>query len=94
MARWVLATVGAVKTAAVWAGPTAVKKAFRSACIKSTLQVAVPVGVERSVAVYAGTRVSNYVTGGLIPGALTVLVIYDGWCLARGAYNWLNSEQE
>ncbi|XP_039441682.1 uncharacterized protein LOC120422352 [Culex pipiens pallens] len=88
MARGAIVTVGAAKTAAVWAGSTAAKSAFRATCIRTTLKVAAPVGVKRSLAVYAGTRASNYVTGGIIPGALAALAIYDGWCIARWAYNW------
>uniref|UniRef100_A0A1Q3FRI5 Uncharacterized protein n=2 Tax=Culex tarsalis TaxID=7177 RepID=A0A1Q3FRI5_CULTA len=94
MTRFALATVGAAKTGAVWAGPAAGRTAFRAAAIKGSLKVAVPVGVERATAVYVGTRASNYVTGGVIPGVLTALAVYDGWCIARWAYNWFRPTEE
>ncbi|XP_062549821.1 uncharacterized protein LOC134214478 [Armigeres subalbatus] len=71
-------------------------KLVRASCIRNSLWLFNKLGLPnamRAGAVSAGVHANNYIISGLIPGLFTAWAVYDGYRLARFAYNKYQEHQ-
>uniref|UniRef100_A0A1Q3FSF2 Uncharacterized protein n=1 Tax=Culex tarsalis TaxID=7177 RepID=A0A1Q3FSF2_CULTA len=66
------------------------REALRAGCIRNSLCTMSTLGlpIQRSTAVFIGTRLNNYIVQGIVPGLFTAWAFYDTYRLGRWAYNW------
>ncbi|KAL1374540.1 hypothetical protein pipiens_018023 [Culex pipiens pipiens] len=93
LAGTTVAIAGAGTTSYLWLGAISsrvAKEALRAGCIRNSLcaMSTLSLPMQRSTAVFIGTRLNNYIVQGIVPGLFTAWAVYDTYRLGRWAYNW------